>query len=440
MTIQTFLMNLSNCFIVHKICMLCVIFLFNLCSISAMGLDVAATLKALKMRNAITGGMMPVTDPVFIEMVANIERNDLLSAANLAVKHKHFANYLARRLALQMQTPALDSAGITDSDASTFLIAHFIGAAGTSPRISTIWSENADYLVQLPNGSVVHAASLNATQLATVDWNNLVRTGGQQVTGGAYIPVKHVGGYTTLSDRPRDNSFAMFGATAGTNLRMIEGIWEIATGLNLMDVASERSTPQLVPRFVPEFDPNFFHGSGQPACVSCHGGGFSSINHGYATVANVFDFTNNGFTFIANPTTGTMKSLGSDPGQRRNNQVCNLTRTPTPVCNPESPDVDPQQGWDLTPVWPNTGVLKKMGWQGALKGRGLQELGYAIGSSWIVYQYFTQRVIGELCPLGTFSTDEINRIAALANPWAEPAGSDDIRTIVANVAANPGCF
>jgi len=417
----------------------CTLFCALVASIPVFALDVAATATVLRMKNAITGGLMPATDPLFAQMVAKVQAGDLVGAATLAAQSKYFANYLARRLALQMQTPALDTSGMTDNDATAFLIAHFVGAGGAAPRLSTIWSENATYVVQMPDGSRVHAADLSNNELATVDWTQMARGAGQQDSTGAFIPVKHVGGYATLSDRPNDNSFAMFGATAGTNLRMIEGIWEISTGLELLDVASDSATVQQVPRFVPEYDPNFFHGEGQPACISCHGGGMSSLDHGYATVANVFDFTGNGLVFIPNPTTQTMKSLGSDPGQRGRNLTCNLTRTPTPVCNPESPDVDPQQGWDVEKVWSEKGVLKAMGWMGPRQGQGLQSLGYAIGQSWIVYQFFTKRVIGELCPLGSFSADEINQIAALANPWADPPGTDDIRTIVANVAASPGC-
>lgn len=410
-----------------------------LSAIPSFAIDVASTATALRMKNAITGGLMSNSDPLFAQMVAKVQAGDLVGAANIAAQSKYFANYLARRLALQMQTPALDAGGITDNDASAFLIAHFTGAGGAPARISTIWSENATYLVLLPNGAEVHAADLTNKQLATLDWTQMVRAPGQQDITGAYIPVKHVGGYTTLSDRPNDNSFAMFGATAGTNLRMIEGIWEISTGLGLLDVSSDSATVQQTPRFVPEYDPNFFHGQGQPACISCHGGGMSSLDHGYAAVANVFDFTGNGFTYIPTPTTQTMKSLGSDPTQRNRTLTCNLTRTPTPVCNPESPDVDPQQGWDVSKVWSETGVLKAMGWMAPMQGQGLQSLGYSIAQSWIVYQFLTTRVIGELCPLGSFTADQINAIAASANPWADPPGTDDIRTIVANVAASPGC-
>lgn len=407
---------------------------------TSLALDMNATVTALRMRNAITGGMMPVSDPLFQQMVVRVQAGDSYGAALIAAKSKYFANYLARRMALQMQTPAMDSAGIRDNDGSTFLIAHFIGGGGQPARLSTILSENATYLVINPsNGQAVHAASLSTSQLASTDWSQLVRVGGQQDAVGTYIPVQHVGGYTTLSDRANDGSFAIFAATAGTNLRMIEGIWEISTGLTLLDVASTSATVQQVPRFVPEYDINFFQGQGQPACISCHGGGFSSMNHGYAAVANLFDVTGKGFVFIANPTTSTMKSLGSDAGARRTNLACNLTRTPTPVCNPESPDVDPQQGWDVSQTWADTGVLTTMGWKGPKQGQGLQALGYAIGESWIFYQYFTQRVIRELCPLGGFSSLDINRIAAAANPWADPPGSDDLRTIVASVAASPGC-
>lgn len=411
-----------------------------LAALPASALDVASTAIALKLRNAITGGGMPVSDPLFQSMVAHVAANDTYGAALIAANSKYFANYLARRLALQMQTPALDSTGITDSDGSAFLVAHFVGAGGVPARLSTIWSESATYQLQFPDGSAKHAADLTDADLATLDWTQMFRTGGQQDVTGTFIPVQNVGGYTTLSDRPNDDSYAVYGATAGTNLRMIEGIWEIATGLTLLDVSSQDATPQQVPRFVPEYDVNFFQGQGQTACIACHGGGMTSLDHGYATVANLFNVTDQGFTYIANPTTSTMKSLGSNPQTRTAVQTCNLSKTPTPVCNPDSPDVDKAQGFDVSQTWTNSGVLTAMGWMAPTKGNGLQELGYYVAQSWIVYQFFTQRVVGELCPLGNFSTAQINVIAAAANPWADPAGTDDIRTIVAKVASSPGCL
>jgi hypothetical protein len=233
----------------------------------------------------------------------------------------------------------------------------------------------------------------------------------------------------------------MYGATAGTNLRMIEGIWEIMTGLQLADVESTDAPAQNVPRFVPELDPNFFHGQGQPACISCHGGGMSSLTHGYATVGDVFNFDPaKGFTYIDAVTTATRKSLGSDPKKRATNLACNLVKTPTAVCNPDSAGVDPNQGWDVSQTWAASGVLTKMGWTGPMTGQGLNALGAAIGQASIVYQFMTTRVINEICPLGVFSSADIAKIAAAANPFAQPApGTDDIRTIVAMVAANPAC-
>jgi hypothetical protein len=248
------------------------------------------------------------------------------------------------------------------------------------------------------------------------------------------IPDKHVGGYVTLSDRPNDNSFAMFGATAGTNLRMIEGVWTISTGLQVIDFASSDALVQDVPRFVPEYDPNFFHGNGQNACISCHGGGVSSLNHGYSTVADLWDFdATNGLVYFATPTTATRKSLASDPKKRTANNTCNLTRTPPPVCNPDSAGTDPNQGWDLNATWGPSGLLDKLGWAGAKSGQGLAALGTALGQAGIVYQNFTWRVIREICPTGTFSQPAIDRIAA------DGKAADDIRVIVAEVAASSSC-
>ena len=249
------------------------------------------------------------------------------------------------------------------------------------------------------------------------------------------IPDNHVGGYVTLSDRPNDNSFAMFGATAGTNLRMIEGVWTISTGLQVLDFASSDALVQYVPRFVPEYDPNFFHGTGQNACISCHGGGLTSLNHGYSTVGDLWDFdATNGLVYFATPTIATRKSLASDPKKRTANATCNLTKIPTPVCNPDSSGTDPNQAWDLSITWGTSGLLDKLGWSGPRNGQGLAALGAALGQAMIVYQNFTWRAIREICPTGTFSQANIDRIAAAGK------AADDIRVIVAQVAANSSCI
>jgi hypothetical protein len=430
--------------------MVAAVFAMTLFSYQSAAIDVEATAKALRLSNTITGGYMPASDPLFAQMVTKIQGGDLLAAATIASQSKYFASYLGRRLALQMQNPSLDAAGMTDNDATAFLIAHFAGTPTIAPSISTIWSENATYLVNA-GGNQVHAADLTAAQLDSIDWiSSLVKIDGQEI--GSFVnnkpnaakvalPAKHVGGYVTLSDRANDNSFAMFGATSGTNLRMIEGIWEIATGLTLMNVASTDGRTQDVPRFIPQYDPNFFQGQGQTACIACHGGGMSSINHGYATVADIFDYDPSvGFAYNAAPTTGTMKSLGSDPGKRNTVATCNLNRNPTAVCNPDSEGVGTVQAWDVSKTWSNLGILVKMGWTGPTSGQGLNELGSAIGKARIVYEFLVKRVVAEICPLGQFSSEDVASIAALANPFATPKGTDDIRTIVAKVATNETCL
>lgn len=420
-------------------------FLMTSQSSVSFAVDVNATSEALRLANTITGGYMPTSDPLFAQMVSKVQAGDIAGAASIAAGSTYFAKYLARRLALQMQSPSLDASAGADNDATAFLIAHLAGGPGLKPSISTIWSEDATYLVNV-NGTPTHVAGLTSAQLASVNWlTDLVRQDGQnaKATDGRTIiaiPEKHVGGYVTLSDRASDNSFAMYGATAGTNLRYIEGIWEISTGLQLMDVASTNAPTQMAPRFVPEYDPNFFQGQGQPACIACHGGGMSSVNHGYATVADTFNFDpNRGFEYIAAPTTSTMKSLASDPNLRNTNAACNLAKTPNAACNPDSVGVDPNQGWDLSQTWQASGVLNRMGWTGPTSGQGLNELGKAIGQARIVYEFLTKRIVNEICPLGIFSDEDISRIAAAANPYASPAGTDDARTIVMMVASQSSC-
>ena len=164
------------------------------------------------------------------------------------------------------------------------------------------------------------------------------------------------------------------------------------------------------------------------------------MNHGYATVADVFDYkTNLGLVYIAVPTTQTRKSLGSDPEKRAANNTCDLTRAPASVCNPDSVGADPNQAWDLTKTWSNTGVLLRMGWKAETSGEGLNSLGKALGQAGIVYQFLTKRVITEICPMGVFTEKEIRNIADQANPFSANQGTDDVRTIVAMVAAHSSC-
>jgi hypothetical protein len=101
--------------------------------------------------------------------------------------------------------------------------------------------------------------------------------------------------------------------------------------------------------------------------------------------------------------------------------------------------VDANGSWNVSDTWQATGVLTKMGWTGNTSGQGLNSLGANIGKAKIVYEFLTKRVIGEICPMGIFSQDQIAKIAALANPYAVPKGTDDIRTIVANVAIDGSC-
>jgi hypothetical protein len=414
----------------------------------------AALAAALRISNTITGGAMPVTDPLFAQIANLTASGDYFGAANVAATSPYFAGYLARRLALQMQNAAYDANASMDNDATAFIIAHLAGvgtgtgsasgSADQKPSISTLWSENATYMVRA-GGVQKHVSALTPLELANVNWQtDLVRVAGQtaksQSGSVVAIPSKHVGGYVTLSDHAGDLSLAQNGAAGGTNLRLIEGIWQVSTGLSLTDVQSVNAPAQAAPRFVPETNPNFFVGQGQAACLSCHGGGMSSLTHGYATVADVFDYDPvKGFTYISAPSVLTMKSLGSDPAKRQAAKVCDLTQANMPACNLDSLGVDPNNGWDVSATWANTGVLETMGWNGAKTGLGLNELGTAIGKANIVYENLAKRIVLEICPLGSFTKRDIEKIGATANPFKTPAGTDDVRTLVAMVASHPSC-
>jgi len=192
-------------------------------------------------------------------MVAAIQGGDRLRPPPSPPTATTRRTYVLRRLAFQCRT-RLDASKVTDNDATTFLMAHFVRAAGAQNDQRPLVREH-----HLPGHrdpewgrDPVHGADLTAASSPrSTESSALVRVAGQNakaVANGTATRwrsrTKHVGGYVTLSDAPTTNSFAMFGATAGTNLRMIEGIWTISTGLQTLDFASSDAWVQYVPRFV----------------------------------------------------------------------------------------------------------------------------------------------------------------------------------------------
>jgi hypothetical protein len=355
--------------------------------------DQASTVAALRMSGTITGGALPTSSAQFTQMVGLIQSGNYYGAAMVAINTPYFAQYLVRRMAKEMQSPSMTETGIPDNDATTFIVANLIGS-GTAANISKLWSDNATYLINV-GGTNMNTSAVSAAQLAAVNWQtDLVRVPGQTaviainsttnpvtVTRGP-IDTKHVGGYFTLSTKVGDNSIAMYGGTAGTNLRWIEALYETTMGLTLPElVIMDKATAQVVPRFVPENDPNFFVGTGQPACMSCHGGGVSNLTHGYSTLANMFDYDGQfGLRYFntAVQTTGTQKSLGSVSGNRSSVLKCDFKSFTT--CNPDSEGADANQTWDLT-TWQQGGLLALMQWNGPVTGEGLNSLSISRSAS-----------------------------------------------------------
>jgi len=182
----------------------------------------------------------------------------------------------------------------------------------------------------------------------------------------------------------------------------------------------------------------------------------------------MFDFNNpqaaqNGFVyfdggndtvfnrFLNNDTGGTERLLGKAYGSNfqlaADVDECNQTANPNIACNPNSPTLLPNQGWDLT-LWQGN-LLTKWGWNGAVTGNGLNSLGKALGQSNQVYQFMTQRVVNEICPLGNFDSAKVNTIAAQA--MVQEAAAQNAKTqtppaagsygyIVVQVASDPSCI
>jgi hypothetical protein len=409
--------------------------------------DQASTVAALRMNGTVTGGLMPVTAPQFAQMVTYIQSGDYFNAAMTAINTPYFAQYLGRQMAKEMQNPTLSSAGVRDSAATTFVLAHLLYGAGPgvtntglTKGISGLWSDNLTCLINV-GGTPTDAFTLKGTQLEAVNWETqIVCSAGQKDTqNAAVIPPAQVGGYMTLSSAAGDGSFAQNAFTAGTNLRGVEYMYEISMGLTLLQMGIlDGASPAQVPAFVPETDPNFLVGSGQPACIQCHGGGVSNLTHGYAAFADFFDYDpTKGFAYIAAPTTTTMKSLGSMAGARANIAKCIANKTPpnaATACNPDSVGlgINSSQAWDLS-SWQTGGLLATMGWTGPIKGTGLNSLGAALGQASLVYKFMVQRVVSDICPTGSVSAATQAKIAKQAQ------ATDSFAYIVASVASDPSC-
>jgi len=425
--------------------------------LAVAGADQASTIAALRMNGTVTGGLMPTSSPQFATMVSDIQKGDYYDAAMAAINSSYFAAYLPRRMAKEMQNVSLTDSGVPDNDATTFLVAHMLHGlsnatnSGVNSGISGFWSDDVTCMIN-ENGTATSAFKLSSTQDAAVNWMSQIECSpGQSAMNGngnggqIAIPSQDVGGYMTSSLHEGDSSYAQSGFLAGTNLRGIEYMWEISMGLTFAQMALQNgATPQVVAPFVPESDPNFLVGNGQSSCISCHGGGAQNILHGYSTLADVFDYDpNNGLTYFPTPSTSTMKSLGSNQNTR--SQVARCIKNHAypngfTTCNPDSNGVDDvNHPWDLT-SWEQGGLLKTMGWSSSepIKGSGLNSLGAAVGQAGLVYQYLVQRVIGEICPLGSVSQASISSYASKAQAL-EAQGGPSFGSIVASVASDPSC-
>jgi hypothetical protein len=312
--------------------------------------------------------------------------------------------------------------------------------------MNTIYTDNSTYRVNV-SGNSTPANQLTLSQLFAVNWQtDLIRSDGQFASlrsNPVQIDAANVGGFFTASTGGgNDNSIASYGGTAGTNLRWAEALWEVSMGLSLPQLVNGTPDQPDAPAFVPSNDPNFFTGTGQPACISCHGAGGSSLMHGFATFADIFDFTNQGLIYNTSPLVNQQKSLGSNFTTRNAVLNCLLGKSypaGTP-CNPKSnsQNVAPTQKWDLS-QWQSGGLLAYMGWTGATSGTGLNSLGSGIANAALTYQFMVSRVLSEICPNSGMSLETRATIATTAQTLDQGSGNNPFGYIVATIAADPNC-
>lgn len=461
---------------------------------NASASTLSATVQAVRMAGKITCGSMPATDPAFQTMVAKLSATppDYMGAATAAVQSKYFARCLPLRMARQMQNPTLSEAGVPVSQSIIFIVGELVGAAGTQPSISKLWSDNATFIFNQPGGNCWAQGSLGSTcviggaapfggppgypggtargqyctsldpQYGTfigdIDWQTqVIKVPAQCVVDStltvinsgsppvlySQLPQMHVGGYMTLSNTWYEKNFAEAAMKAGTNLRAIEFMYEIATGWTVPQMETTQAPPLTnlapnAPAFVHAADRNFSSPVSQTACLACHGGGVSSLKHGYNTFADLFDYVDTAYFGMwynsTIPAPQNRKSNGSDPTIRANTVACTTSNYATNNCNPYSQLADDTNfSWDLSDFAPvQSGAW---GWHGPLAGNGLNALGQALGQADIVYQFMTKRVVNEICPpVQNFPQATINQIAAQAKTL------DSFPYIVEAVASNPACL
>jgi len=212
---------------------------------------------------------------------------------------------------------------------------------------------------------------------------------------------------------------------------MIRGIWTVSPGCRSR-LRLERRLVQYVPGSCREYRSQLLPRTGQDACISCHGGGLTALNHGYSTVGDLWDST---------PPTA---CLLRDPHDRHP-EVARLRPQEALRQRDVQPDAEAdagvqpgqlrnrsQPGLDLSITWGRAG--SSTSWAGAPEERpGLAALGAALGQATSVYQNSP----------GARSRDLPHRHVQPDGHRPDRGsrqGADDIRVIVAQVASSSTCI
>jgi len=155
-----------------------------------------------------------------------------------------------------------------------------------------------------------------------------------------------------------------------------------------------------------------FHGTGRTPASPARGG-LTSLNHGYSTVGDLGLRRHNGLVYFATPRPHA-EVVRSEPQEASANATCNLTRTPTPVLPTRTAS---------EPIQPGLGPEHHLGGAGSRQA-GLERPDERPGPRRLARRSVRPRSSTklhlardrEICPTGTFSQADIDRIAAAARP------------------------
>ncbi|MEK2690675.1 hypothetical protein [Bdellovibrio sp. GT3] len=228
----------------------------------------AMELKARKIYERLTGTKLPADSPIVSQMVALLNRGDVMGAAQIATADNNFLNITVKLMALKLST--------RDETIKTELndmVATFIGVTRDQTDARELLTGNIYYMGSGANVRSDMVADLLISNNHYMDLEtqrvnlatNLVRRTGQQIATSATTSVANPDPAGVLTLR----AFMGAHATAGTNRRLVEYTFREFMCVPLNDWADTGASDVRIGRDIDRF-PGGDHMKFATSCKGCH--------------------------------------------------------------------------------------------------------------------------------------------------------------------------